>query len=106
MADITDSLYTKKVPIDPNQYEIVLSFFKSVTSNLKTAKSYAQNLFDVAAYSENDVMALLATMEGKNGLQVSSIMAYYLNTFSDKTVMYGASAVVQPVAFVSRNIVQ
>jgi hypothetical protein len=106
MADITQNLYNSTVPVDATRYELVLSFFKSVTSNLTAAKAYTQNLFDISAQTGHDIMDLLDAMEGQDGMQVSATLAYFKNTFSDKTVMYGITSVVQPVQHISRNILR
>lgn len=106
MADITQNLYNSKVPVDAAQYELVLSFFKSVTTTQAAAKSYTQNLFDISAQTGHDIMDLLDSMEGLDGMQVSATLAYFKNTFSDKTVMYGVTGVVQPVQHVARNVLR
>jgi hypothetical protein len=106
MADITENLYNSKVPIDANQYELVLSFFKSVTSNLTAAKAYSQTLFNISAQTGYDIMDLLESLQGQDGIQVSASLAYFLNSFSDKTVMYGITQVIQPDQNVARNILR
>ena len=106
MADISQTIYNSKVPVNAEQYELVLSFFKSVCSNLTAAKAYTENLFEISAQTGHDIMDLLDSMEGLDGMQVSATLAYFKNTFSDKTVMYGVTSVIQPVQHTARNILR
>ena len=95
-----------ELSVNAATYEVVLSFFKGLTTTEKIAKSYSENLFKIAQATGIDVLTLLETFEADEKLKVTLTMAYYLNSFSDKTVMYGASDIVAPNYLVARNIVQ
>ena len=95
-----------QLQVNAATYEVVLSFFSGLTTSAKTAKSYAENLFKIAQATGIDAMTLLDTFEADDKLKVTLTMAYYLNSFSDKTVLYGASDIVAPNHTVARNIVQ
>jgi len=49
---------------------------------------------------------LLGYIQGKNKLEVNTIIGYYLNSFKSKTSMYGFGTVPQANQNVARNIVQ
>ena len=110
MADSTQTYFddfgNTDLIVNQATYEVVLSFFSGLTTNDKTAKAYAENLFKIAQSTEQDVLTLLQEFEGSDSLKVTLMMAYYLNSFSDKTVMYGITDVVAPNNIVARNIVQ
>lgn len=110
MADKTATAFEnfddRQLSVSAAAYEIVLSFFSGLTTNAKTAKSYSENLFKISQATGIDVMTLLGTFEADDKLKVTLTMAYYLNSFSDKTVMYGASDIVAPNYIVARNIIQ
>jgi cation diffusion facilitator CzcD-associated flavoprotein CzcO len=106
MADQSQSQYRSTYQIDSNQYELVLSFFRGVTTTLTAAKSYTQNLFDISAQTGYDIMDLLDAMSDQDALQVTATMAYFLNSFSDKTVMYGVSSIMKPNSHAGRNVIQ
>jgi hypothetical protein len=110
MADRTQTYFKNfddaELVVNQATYEVVLSFFRGLTTSDKTAKAYAENLFKIAQSTEEDVLTLLQEFEGSDSLKVTLMMAYYLNSFSDKTVMYGITDVVAPNNVVARNIVQ
>jgi hypothetical protein len=110
VADQTQQYFNNfsnaELKVNQATYEVVLSFFKGLTTSDKTAKAFAENLFKIAQSTGDDVMTLLQEFEGSDKLRVTLLMAYYLNSFSDKTVMYGITQVVQPNNTVARNIVQ
>jgi len=103
---IFDSFYNLDLVVGADQYEIVLSFFRGYTSSESVAKSFAETLFRIANDTQENVLDLLATFEGSDSLKVSLTMAYYLNSNSNKVVMFGATTVIQPVPAVQRNIIQ
>lgn len=104
-VDILNSFYGADVSIDASTYDVVYSFFAERTSN-SLASTYTENLFRVAAQSGTDVLELLEAFEGTDALRMTITMAYYLNSFSDKTVLYGIAYDIQPNEFVTRNIIR
>ena len=110
MADTTvrifDQFYNLDLVVNANQYEIVYSFFKGYTSNIATAKSFTQTLFRIANETQINVLDLLQTFEKSDKLKVSLTMAYYLNSVSNQTVLFGVNNVVAPNETVQRNIIQ
>lgn len=102
---IFDQFYNLDLVVNADQYELVLSFFRQY-SNEATARAFAQTLFRIANDLQEDVLDLLATFEGADALQVNLTMAYYLNSSSNRTVMFGVSNVLTPVNAVQRNVVQ
>lgn len=110
MADTTvrifDEFYNLDLAVDANQYEIVYSFFKGYTSTIATARSFTQTLFRIANETQINVLDLLQTFEKSDRLKVSLTMAYYLNSVSNQTVLFGVNNVIVPNETVQRNIVQ
>jgi hypothetical protein len=105
---IFDQFYNFNFTVNGDQYEIVFSFFKEYTSSIQTAQSFTSTLFVVANKTQINVLDLLETFKGANGdkIKVSLTMAYYLNTISNRTVMYGVNDLVTPNNLIQRNIVQ
>ena len=103
---IFDQFYDLDLVVNADQYEIVLSFFRDYTSNEAIAKSFAQTLFRIANQTQENVLDLLQTFQGGDYIKVSLTMAYYLNSLSNRTVLFGYTNVIQPVESVQRNIVQ
>ncbi len=109
MADqvnILNNFYKTNLSIDAATYDIVFSFFAERTSSTKIANTFTENLFRASAQSGVDVMELLEAFEDTDKLRMTLTLAYYLNTFSDKTVMYGVANEIQANQFVTRNIIR
>jgi hypothetical protein len=103
---IFDQFYNLNLVVNSDQYEIVYSFFKGYTSSIVTAQSFTTTLFLIANQTQSNVLELLQTFEGSDKLKVSLTMAYYLNSVSNKTVMFGVNNVLVPNNTVQRNILQ
>jgi hypothetical protein len=103
---IFDSFYDLDLVVNADQYEIVLSFFNNYTENDRVAKSFTQTIFRIANELQVNVLDLLQTFEGSDSLKVSLTMAYYLNSLSNKTIMYGVNNLIIPNETVQRNVVQ
>ena len=103
---IFDQFYNLNLVVNADQYEIVYSFFKGYTSSIATAQSFTTTLFLIANQTQSNVLELLQTFEGSDKLKVSLTMAYYLNSVSNKTVMFGVNNVLVPNNTVQRNILQ
>lgn len=103
---IFDQFYDLNLVVNADQYEIVYSFFKGYTTNIATARSFTTTLFLIANQTQTNVLELLDTFERGDKLKVSLTMAYYLNSVSNKTVMFGVNNIITPNNSVQRNIIQ
>jgi len=103
---IFDNFYTTQLVVNGNEYDVVYSFFKSFTANAKIAGNYTALLFKIAQTGGYNVMSLLDALKGvDNNLQLTQVMAYYLNTFKSKNSLYGIGILPKPNEAVQRNIV-
>jgi hypothetical protein len=102
---VFDQYYNFQVVVDSNHYEIVYSYFVSVTNTLDTAKNFTTMLFRIANITGENPLTLLEYMQGSTKLQVTSLMAYYLNGLKSKTTLYGISVTPSPNQTIQRNIV-
>ena len=109
-ADLTvrifDQFYDLDLVVNANQYEVVYSFFKNYTSSITAAKSFTQTLFRIANETQVNALDLLQTFEGSDKLKVTLTMAYYLNSISNQTVLFGVNNIIVPNNTVQRNVVQ
>jgi len=105
-VQIFDNFYNGKFSVNANEYDIVKSFFAGYTTNSKIASSYSDTLFRISKDSGVDVLTLLDTFQGSDAMKVTLTLAYYLNSASDKTILYGVSSIISPSTIVQRNIVQ
>jgi hypothetical protein len=93
------------VVVDSNHYEIVYSYFSSVTKTKDVAKNFTTMLFRISNITGENPLTLLDYMQGRTKLEVTSLMAYYLNGLKSKTTLYGISVTPAPNQTVQRNIV-
>lgn len=103
---VFNQFYDRKLEVNADQYEVVLSYFRGLTTNDRTAKAYSENLFRISNTLGIDVLTLLETFQTTDKMKVTLTMAYYLNSLGDRTVMYGVNNVLQANQLAARNILQ
>jgi len=103
---IFDKFYDLNLVVNAQEYEVVRSFFVNNMSNKAAADSFTISLFRVANETQSSVMDLLQTFKSNEHMQIQLTMAYYLNSVSNKTVMFGVNNLIAPNNLVQRNIVQ
>lgn len=103
---IFDNFYTTKLVVNATDYDVVFSYFKSITANKKIAENYTALLFRIAQEGNYNIMSLMDVIKGvDNNLQLNQVMAYYLNTFKSKNSLYGIGILPKPNEAVQRNVV-
>ena len=90
--------------ISSEHYNIVLGFFKKVTSNQKSAEAFTVDLFRVAKSTGVSVLTLLESMQDKDAMGVNEVMAFYLNQIRSQSALLGVSNTLVPNQQVARNI--
>lgn len=103
---IFDQFYDLDLVVNADQYQVVYSFFQNYTDNNKVAASYTDTLFRISNETQVNVLDLLQTFQGNEQLKISLTMAYYLNTLSNKTIMYGVNNTISSNQSSQRNVVQ
>lgn len=103
---IFDQFYNLNLVVDASDYEIVLSFFDGYTIDKDAAKSFTETLFRISNLTQIPVLDLLQSFQGADAMKINLTMAYYLNSVSNKTTLFGVTNVAAPNNIVSRNIVQ
>jgi hypothetical protein len=110
MADSTlrvfNTFYNLNLVVNAEEYEVVRSYFRSKTTSEKTAGAYTENLFRISNQTDIPVLTLLESFQQGDEMTITALMAYFLNSFSDKTVMYGVNNVIAPNNNIARNVVQ
>lgn len=104
-VQVFDSFYNFDMSVDATTYEIVRSYFKSVSNSDNIAENFATLIFRISNITGNDALTLLSYIQGKTKLEANAIMIYYLNNIKSKTALYGISVVPQPNENVQRNII-
>lgn len=104
---IFDQFYNNALVVESNKYDIVRSYFLKVSDTETIANNFTAVLFRIAQESDVDVLFLLDEIKGtsNNKIDLTTIMAYYLNSFKSKTSLYGIATIPKPIQPVARNIV-
>jgi hypothetical protein len=103
---IFDSFYAFNLIVNPNEYDIVHSYFISICDTKEIADNFTVILFRIAQQTQIPVLDLLTQLKGNKKMEINQILAYYLNSFKNKTSLYGTSVIPRPNQPVARNIVQ
>jgi N-acetylglucosamine kinase-like BadF-type ATPase len=104
---IFDGFYNNALVVNSNQYDIIKSYFTSVCDTETIANNFTSIIFRIAQESDVDALSLLDEIKGtaNNKIELTQIMAYYLNSSKSKTSLYGVAIIPRPNQPVARNIV-
>lgn len=94
--------YQQYVPVD--QYDAVLSYFKSVFVSTEAAGNMTVSVFRVSQITNIPVMTLLQQFQGQSAPQVTLTLAYYLNATRSSSTLLGVNVPTQPNYYVARNV--
>jgi hypothetical protein len=94
--------YQQQVPVD--QYDAVLSYFKSVFGSKEAAGNFTVSVFRISHATNIPVMTLLQQFQGQTAPQINLTLSYYLNGIRSKSTLLGMNVPTQPNYYVARNI--
>lgn len=101
---IFDSFYDWDININPNQFDIVNSYFRSTISNRRVADNFTAFVFRISHETGVDALELIDYLKGRDKLEMNSTIAYYLNSFKNMASLYGVARKPLSNQFVARNI--
>ena len=102
---VFDQFYNFELSVNADQYDIVYSYFYSISNQKTVAGNFTTMLFRISNITGEDALILLDYIKGNSKLQTSALMAYYLNSIKSKTTLYGVSITPSPTQLIQRNIV-
>jgi hypothetical protein len=105
-VQIFDQFYDYTANVPAMEYDIVLSYFRSVFNTTLAAENFTIALFRVAEESDTPVLTLLQSMEGQNSVQLAISMAYYLNSIRSPATLLGVLTPTTPNFYTARNVRQ
>jgi hypothetical protein len=105
-VQIFDQFYNYSANVPAMEYDIVLSYFRSVFTTTLAAENFTTALFRVAEESNTPVLTLLQTMEGQNSVQLTITMSYYLNGLRSPATLLGVLQPTTPNFYTARNVRQ
>lgn len=105
-VEVFNNFYNFSVNVPSNEFDVVFSYFKSITDNTTEANNFTVTLFQMSANSNTPVLTLLDEFKSKTVLEINSTLAYYLNNLRSLATLLGVQAPVTANQNVARNIVQ
>jgi hypothetical protein len=104
---IYDNFYNTKLGINANEFDIVFSYFKSISDNDTIAGNFTSNLFRISQEADIPVLELLDQLKGLPiKLEMNKVICYFLNSFKSNTSLYGTGVIPRPNQLAARNVVQ
>lgn len=94
--------YQQHVPVD--EYDAVLSYFKSVFDSLESAGNFTVSVFRISQTTNIPVMNLLQQFQGQSAPEITVTLAYYLNGIRSRSTLLGVNVPTQPNYYVARNV--
>jgi hypothetical protein len=94
--------YQQQVPVD--EYDSVLSYFKSVFKSTEAAGNFTVSVFRISHATNIPAMTLLQQFQGQSAPEITLTLAYYLNGIRSRSTLLGLNVPTQPNYYVARNI--
>lgn len=103
---IFDQFYNYAEDVPAAEYDIVLSYFKSVFNTVEQAQNFTVAIFRVAQESGTDAITILQQIQGSTGPQLTANLCYYLNSVRSNTTLLGILEPTSPNFWTARNVRQ
>ena len=103
---IFDQFYNYAENVPAAEYDIVLSYFKSVFNSVEQAENFTVAIFRVAQESGDDPLTILQQMQGQTGPQLTASLCYYLNSVRSNATLLGVLEPSAPNFWTARNVRQ
>lgn len=101
---VFDNFYNFEVDVNANDYDVVLSYFKSVFDDTLAAQNFTINLFQISENTGLPVETLLSEIRGQDQIQLTSTLSYYLNNLRSNATLLGINGRVAPNFYAARNV--
>lgn len=103
---IYDQFYNYAENVPSGEYDLVLSYFKSVFNTVEQAQNFAVAIFRVAQESGVDALTILEQIQGTTGPQLTANLCYYLNSVRSNATLLGVLEPSAPNYWTARNVRQ
>ena len=101
---VFDQFYNYSANVPAAEYDIVLSYFKTVMATSIAAENFTTALFRVAENLETPALTILQELSGPDGMQLNAKLAYYLNSIRSPATLLGVITQVAPNIYAARNV--
>ena len=105
---IFDAFYNYSANVPAEEYDAVLSYFRSVFTTSEAAENFTSALFRVAEETNTSAMTLLQSFQqgGQATPEITALMAYYLNSVRSSSTLLGILTPTTPNFYTARNVRQ
>lgn len=103
---IFDQFYNYAEDVPAAEYDVVLSYFKSVFNTVEQAQNFTVAIFRVAQESGTDALTILQQIQGSTGPQLTANLCYYLNSVRSNATLLGVLQPSTPNYWAARNVRQ
>ena len=103
---IFDSFYSFKTVVNPDEYDLVHSYFISVCATTAIADNFTAAIFRISQSTGIPAQTLMGYIRGDSNSDTSHMdktICYFLNSLKSKTTLYGVAQVPRPNQPVARN---
>ena len=101
---IYDRFYEYAATVSSSEWDAINSYFLSVFASADAAANFATTLFRIAKQTGVPVMDLFQQLQGKSGLELTVVLAYYLNSVRSPCTLLGVSTPVIPNYYAAHNV--
>lgn len=102
---VFDDFYGFESVVPVNEWDTVLSYFKSIYTTESAATNFATSIFRVANQQGISAMSLLEQIQTASGpAELDITIAYYLNDLRSNSTLLGVSTPIQPNYYAARNV--
>ena len=103
---IFDQFYNYAEDVPSAEYDIVLSYFKTVFNTTEQAQNFTVAIFRVAEESGESALTILDQLQGSTGPQLTISLCYYLNSLRSNATLLGILEPSAPNFWTARNVRQ
>lgn len=103
---VFDQFYNYDENVPAAEYDIVLSYFKSVFNTVEQAKNFTTAIFRIAQESNENALTILQSIQGQTGPQLTATLCYYFNSVRSSATLLGILQPSAPNYWTARNVRQ
>lgn len=103
---VYDKFYNFDVVVNASEYDIIHSYFYDISKSKDVADNFTVMVFRIANMTDTQALEIFKTLKTSNSsVEVTALMAYYLNNLKTKTSLYGIGVTPTPNQNIQRNVV-
>jgi hypothetical protein len=101
---LIDEFLDLEIVVSANEYDYVLSYFKKVMKDPTAAENFTMSVYQVSRQTAIPVLEIVESLKGRDGIELTATIAYYLNGTRSPATLLGVKNIVQPNFYAARNV--